>query len=248
MTARKKVIAVTGASRGIGAAIALELARRGFTVGCLTRKGKGPEVPEAGEFASRFVNAACDVTDEASVRDAFARLAGKAGALDGLVNNAGIHLDGRSHELPIATYDKVMATNATAVFVACREAYRHLVKSGGGTIVNIGSFFDKIGVKRNVAYCASKAAVGAITRCLAVEWANRGIRVLDVAPGYIVTDLNRIAMTTGPLAEFLKKRIPGGSTGTARDVAKLVAAIFSEDIPFLSGETIYIDGAQGIAH
>jgi len=248
MSPVKKVIAVTGASRGIGAAIALELARRGFTVGCLTRKGQGPEVAEAAEFASRFVNVACDVTDEASVRDAFARLAGKAGALDGLVNNAGIHLDGRSHELPVATYDKVMATNATAVFVACREAYRHLVKSGGGTIVNIGSFFDKIGVKRNIAYCASKAAVGAITRCLAVEWADKGIRVLDVAPGYIVTDLNRKAMTEGLLADYLRKRIPSGRPGTAGDVARLVAAIFSEDIPFLSGETIYIDGAQGIAH
>ena len=248
MSAVKKIIAVTGASRGIGAAIALELARRGFTVGCLTRNGKGPEVREAVEFASRFVNVACDVTDEASVKDAFARVAGKSGALDGLVNNAGIHLDGRSHELPVATYDKVMATNATAVFVACREAYRHLVKSGGGTIVNIGSFFDKIGVKRNIAYCASKAAVGAITRCLAVEWADKGIRVLDVAPGYIVTDLNRKAMTEGPLADYLQKRIPSGRPGTAGDVAKLVAAIFSEDIPFLSGETIYIDGAQGINH
>ena len=248
MTAINKVIAVTGASRGIGATIALELARRGFTVGCLTRKGQGPEVPAAAEFASRFINVACDVTDEASVRDALARLAGESGALDGLVNNAGIHLDGRSHELPVATYDKVMATNATAVFVACREAYPHLVKSGGGTIVNIGSFFDKIGVKRNVAYCASKAAVGAITRCLAVEWADKGIRVLDVAPGYIVTDLNRKAMTEGPLADFLKKRIPSGKFGTAGDVARLVAAIFSEDMPFLSGETIYIDGAQGINH
>lgn len=247
MSATKKVIAVTGASRGIGAAIAFELARRGFTVGCLTRKGNGPEAPEAAEFTRCFVNVACDVTDEASIRAAFADLTGKTGGLSGLVNNAGIHLDGASHELPTAIYEKVMATNATATFTVCREAYRHLVKSGG-TIVNIGSFFDKIGVKRNVAYCASKAAVGAITRCLAVEWANQGIRVLDIAPGYIVTDLNRAAMTTGPLAEYLKKRIPGGSTGTTSDVAKLVAAIFSEDIPFLSGETIYIDGAQGINH
>jgi NAD(P)-dependent dehydrogenase (short-subunit alcohol dehydrogenase family) len=248
MTSIKKVIAVTGASRGIGAAIALELARRGYTVGCLTRKGQGPETPEVAQFASRFVNVACDVTDETSIRDAFARLVDQTGSLDGLVNNAGIHLDGPSHELPLATYDKVMATNATAVFAACREAYRHLVASGGGTIVNIGSFFDKIGVKRNVAYCASKAAVGAITRCLAVEWANQGIRVLDVAPGYIVTDLNRKAMTEGPLADHLKKRIPSGKSGTTGDVARLVAAIFSEDIPFLSGETIYIDGAQGINH
>ncbi len=242
-----KVIAVTGASRGIGSAIALELARRGFTVGCLTRKGRGPETGDAKEYAARFVNVACDVTDEASLKAAFMDVTEKAGALHGLVNNAGIHLDGASHELPTATYEKVMATNATAVFAACREAYPHLVKNGGA-IVNIGSFFDKLGVKRNVAYCASKAAVGAITRCLAVEWAAKGIRVLDVAPGYIVTDLNRDAMTKGPLADYLKKRVPSGVSGTTADVAKLVAAIFSEDIPFLSGETIYIDGAQGVNH
>ena len=246
--AKSKVIAVTGASRGIGAAIAIELAHRGFTVACLTRKGKGPEVQGANAVATRFVDVACDVTDEASLKAAFAAVVDKAGALHGLVNNAGIHLDGASHELATATYEKVMTTNATAVFTACREAYPHLVKSGGGAIVNIGSFFDKVGVKRNVAYCASKAAVGAITRCLAVEWANRGIRVLDVAPGYIVTDLNREAMTHGPLADYLKKRIPSGATGTTADVAKLVAALFSEDLPFLSGETIYIDGAQGINH
>jgi NAD(P)-dependent dehydrogenase (short-subunit alcohol dehydrogenase family) len=248
MATTSKVIAVTGASRGIGAAIALELAHRQFTVACLTRKGTGPEIQAAKPLAGQFVNVACDVTDEKSLKAAFAAVVQKAGALDGLVNNAGIHLDGPSHELATTTYEQVMATNATAVFAACREAYPHLVKSGGGAIVNIGSFFDKIGVKRNVAYCASKAAVGAITRCLAVEWANRGIRVLDVAPGYIVTDLNREAMTGGPLADYLKKRIPSGITGKTSDVAKLVAAIFSEDIPFLSGETIYVDGAQGINH
>ena len=248
MATKSKVIAVTGASRGIGASIASELAHRGFTVACLTRKGAGPETQGAKAFAARFVNVACDVTDEASLKTAFATVAQKAGGLHGLVNNAGIHLDGASHELATTTYETVMATNATAVFAACREAYPYLVKSGGGTIVNIGSFFDKVGVKRNVAYCASKAAVGAITRCLAVEWANRGIRVLDVAPGYIVTDLNRELMTKGPLADYLKKRIPSGTTGATTDVAKLVAAIVSEDIPFLTGETIYIDGAQGIAH
>ena len=248
MATKSKVIAVTGASRGIGAAIAVELAHRGFTVACLTRKGEGPETQAAKPLADCFVDVACDVTDEASLKAAFAEVVKKAGALHGLVNNAGIHLDGASHELPTETYEKVMLTNATAVFAACREAYPHLIKSGGGAIVNIGSFFDKIGVKRNVAYCASKAAVGAITRCLAVEWANKGIRVLDVAPGYIATDLNRDAMTSGPLADYLNKRIPSGKTGTTADIAKLVAAIFSEDIPFLSGETIYIDGAQGIAH
>jgi len=242
-----RTIVVTGASRGIGAAIALELAGRGFTVACLTRKGAGPEGAVPAELKSHFVNARCDVTDESSIRNALAEVAQKTGVIHGLVNNAGIHLDGPSDKLTLETYNTVMNTNATAVFTACREAYPHLVRAGGGIIVNIGSFFDRIGVKRNVAYCASKAAVGAITRCLAVEWAAKGIRVLDVAPGYIETDLNRDAFQ-GPLREFLAKRIPGGKHGTPQDVARLVAAIFSEDIPFLNGETIYIDGAQGIAH
>jgi NAD(P)-dependent dehydrogenase (short-subunit alcohol dehydrogenase family) len=246
--ASARVIAVTGASRGIGAAIAFELARRGYTVACLTRKGRGPETGDAKRYAKSFVNVACDVTDGASVQAAFAKVVKQAGALHGLVNNAGIHLDAPSRELATPVYEQVMATNATAVFAACREVYPHLVKSGGGIIVNIGSFFDKVGVKRNVAYCASKAAVGAITRCLAVEWASKGIRVLDVAPGYIVTDLNRDAMTKGPLADYLRKRIPSGVMGTTADVAKLVAAIIGEDLPFLTGETIYIDGAQGIAN
>ena len=242
-----KVIVVTGASRGIGATIALELTQRGYTVACLTRKGAGPEVAVPAELAPRFINARCDVTDEASVKQALAEIAGKTGAIHGLVNNAGIHLDGPSDKLPLDVYNQVMATNATAVFTACREVYPHLIKAGGGTIVNIGSFFDKVGVKRNVAYCASKAAVGAITRCLAVEWASKNIRVLDVAPGYIETDLNRDAFQ-GPLREFLAKRIPGGKHGTPQDIARLVAAIFTEDIPFLTGETIYIDGGQGMAH
>jgi len=242
-----RTIVVTGASRGIGATIALELAQRGFTVGCLTRKGAGPEVTVPAELAPRFVNASCDVKDESSVKRALAEVAQKTGTIHGIVNNAGIHLDAPSDKLTLDVYNQVMNTNATAVFTACREVYPHLVKAGGGIIVNIGSFFDRIGVKRNVAYCASKAAVGAITRCLAVEWAGKGIRVLDVAPGYIETDLNRDAFK-GPLRDFLAKRIPGGKHGTPQDIARLVAAIFCEDIPFLNGETIYIDGAQGIAH
>lgn len=249
MTPSKKVIAVTGASRGIGAAIAVELASRGFTVACLTRKGLGPETPNVPEEAAlRFVNRACDVTDEESVRRALADIAARRGGIHGLVNNAGIHLDAPSHALATAVYEKVMATNATAVFTVSREAYPHLLKAGGGIIVNIGSFYDKIGVKRNLAYCASKAAVGAMTRCLAVEWAPKGIRVVDIAPGYIETDLNREALTQGPLREFLAKRIPSGKSGSTADVARMVAAIFSEDIPFLTGATIYLDGGQGIAH
>jgi NAD(P)-dependent dehydrogenase (short-subunit alcohol dehydrogenase family) len=243
-----KVIAVTGASRGIGAAIARELARRGNTVGCLTRKGAGIEGATLDPtLAERLLNLTCDVNDEASVKQAFATLAHRAGRIDGLVNNAGVHLYGKSTEFSTAKYEEVMNTNARSVFVCAREAYPHLA-AAGGTIVNIGSFFEKLGVKQNLAYCASKAAVGAITRCLAVEWADKRIRVLNVAPGYIETDLNAEAMKKGALHDFLAARVPTGGPGTAAEVARLVAMLFAEDLPFLTGETITIDGGQGMAH
>jgi len=246
MAGTRGVIAVTGASRGIGAAVALELARRGYTVGCLTRKGAGVEsVPVDDAVAGRTLNFACDVTDEASIRDAFSALAKQAGRIDGLVNNAGVFLEGKSAELPTEVYERVMDTNARAVFVACREVYPHL-EARGGTIVNMGSFFDKLGVKRSLAYCASKAAVGAITRCLAVEWASKRIRVLDVAPGYIATELNAEAME-GKLGAFLATRVPTGGPGTTHDVARFIVSLFGEDIPFLTGATIYLDGGQGMA-
>lgn len=246
--ATEKVIAVTGASRGIGASIARELVRRGHKVGCLTRKGAGIEGGAAdATLSEHMMNVACDVNDEASVKQAFATLASRAGRIDGLVNNAGVHLHGKSTEFSTAKYEEVMNTNARSVFVCSREAYPHL-EGAGGTIVNIGSFFDKLGVKQNLAYCASKAAVGAITRCLAVEWAAKKIRVLNVAPGYIETELNAEALRKSALRDFLAARVPTGGPGTAAEVARLVATLFTEDLPFLTGETITIDGGQGMAH
>ena len=246
--ADKGTIIVTGASRGIGASIALALADMGYTVACLSRRGELPAGPEASADAlKRCTGFHCDVTNGDSLRDAFAEAA-KLGTIVGLVNNAGVHLEGPSTSFSREDYETVFATNTTSVFMSCQHIYPHLVDAGGGLIINIGSFFDKLGVKRNLAYCASKAAVGAITRCLAVEWAGKGIRVIDVAPGYITTDLNKEAMSAGPLREYLEKRIPGRTPGTSADVAKLVKALFLTDSPFLSGETIYIDGAQGVAH
>lgn len=248
MPAEKGTVAVTGANRGIGAAISLALAGAGYRVACLTRSGGLPDAGGDSSLSSRLVSLRCDVLDEQAVAASLASAADAEGGLVGLVNNAGLHTDAKSAELATSDYERVMAINATAVFAVARAAYPHLVRAGGGLIVNIGSFFDKMGVKRNLAYCASKAAVGAITRCLAVEWAAQNIRVVDVAPGYILTDLNRDVLEAGPLRAYLDKRIPRGEPGTAEEVARLVAALFREDLRFLSGETIYIDGAQGIAH
>ncbi len=240
---RDRLVIVTGASRGIGAAIALRLAEAGLTVACISRSGGLPCAP--AEIIERLLPFAADVTDPTAIRAAIGAAA-QGRAVAGLVNNAGLHTEAKSAEMPIEQWDALMAANATSVVIGCQAVYPHLIESGG-LIVNIGSFFDKIGVKRSLAYCASKAAVGAITRVLAVEWARQGIRVVNVAPGYIVTDLNREAME-GPLHSYLEKRIPGGRPGDVDDVARLVAGLFAMNLNFLSGETIYLDGAQGIAH
>lgn len=242
-------IVVTGASRGIGAAIAHQLATGGYYVACLSRSGSAPKREDASEeVTSRWIPVKADVTDATSLREAFETIIGKGFRITGLVNNAGVHLEGSSAEISADHWREVLDTNATSVLTTCQVAYPALLASGGGLIINIGSFFDKMGVKRNLAYCASKAAVGAITRCLAVEWASKGIRVIDVAPGYIQTDLNVEALTTGPLRAYLEKRIPSGTPGTADDVASLVTTLYNDGGRFLTGETIYIDGAQGIAH
>ena len=229
-------IVVTGASRGIGAAVAAALDAAGCEVVALSRSG------EAG--AGRGVS--CDLTDEDALKRAFAEI-GASGPVDGLVNNAGRNIGGRSAEISRDDYEKVMALNATAVVLASREAYPHL-KARRGMIVNIGSFFDKMGVPDTLAYCASKAAVGAITRCLAVEWAKDGIRVLNVAPGYVLTDLNRGYLTRDRVRTWLGGRIPTGGPGTPEEVARLVTALMTDSIPFLTGETIYIDGGHGMNH
>jgi NAD(P)-dependent dehydrogenase (short-subunit alcohol dehydrogenase family) len=233
----KPQIIVTGASRGIGEAIALELDRRGFAVAGFSRGG----TTAAG------TGYACDMTDEAAVTAAIAKVAAN-GPIIGLVNNAGAHEGKKSAELSLADFESTMRLNASAVLVACREVYPHLKANKDGLIVNIGSFFDKLAVVETLAYCASKAAVGAITRCLAAEWARDGIRVLDVAPGYIETDLNREFLASEKTQAWLKRRVPAGRAGSPNEVARLVGALYAENIAFLTGETIYIDGGQGVNH
>jgi NAD(P)-dependent dehydrogenase (short-subunit alcohol dehydrogenase family) len=230
-------ILVTGASRGIGAAITSDLVRRGFRVAGLSRSGQAV----AGEAYS------CDVSNEDSLRSTIEAIAAK-GPIGGLVNNAGIHRATPSDQMTLAEFQETLTLNTTAVFIACREVYPHIKATGSGTIVNIGSFFDKLGVPENAAYCASKAAVGALTRCFAAEWAKDHIRVLDVAPGYIETGLNRDFLAKDKVKVWLGRRIPVGRVGSADEVARLVGSIFAENIGFLTGETIYLDGGQGMNH
>ncbi len=230
-------IIVTGARRGIGGAIARELASRGYRVAGTSRTGATAVGP----------GHALDVTDEAAIARTIAAIA-VAGPIVGLVNNAGVYETTPSAVVTAAAFERTLRTNATSALVAAREVRAHLKAAGGGLIVNIGSLYDKLGVAETTAYCASKAAVGAITRCLAVEWAGDGIRVLNVAPGTIATDANSAALADEPAKSWLAARVPVGRPGTPEDVARVVAGLFVEDVAFLTGATIYLDGGQGVHH
>lgn len=228
-------IVVTGASRGIGAAVVVDLARRGYQVAGLSRSGHTPE----------GYGICCDVSDAAIVAAAIQEVA-RRGPIVGLVNAAGAHSAKPTIELTVDEFERTLRLNTTGTLVTCQQVYPHLVANQAGLIVNIGSFLDRLAVAGNVAYASSKAAVGAITRCLAAEWAESGIALLNIAPGYIETDLNRDFLANEKIQKWLRRRVPVGRAGQPNEVARLVGALFSENIAFLTGTTIYIDGGQGV--
>ena len=233
---------VTGASKGIGAAIALELAARGRTVACLSRTGA---LPEGAGQGRRLIAYACDVTDGDRVRAVIDEFAAEAGGIQGLVNNAGRHALGAAIDVSAAELLGLLATNCVSALVVAQAAHEHLARSRG-VIVAIGSFFDKLGAAGNLAYAASKAALASINRTLAVEWARDGISVFTVAPGYVLTDLNREWLADPDTRARVERRIPGGRIAEASEIARLVTALMLGDPGCLNGETIYVDGGQSV--
>jgi NAD(P)-dependent dehydrogenase (short-subunit alcohol dehydrogenase family) len=239
---RSGTVIVTGASRGIGAAIARRLADSWERVACLSRSGTIPQVLAGSANA---VGIRCDVTDEAQLRDSLAALA-ELGPIGALVNNAGSHVDCRAVDLTTDAFRALLEIDTLAVFAACREVHPYLVANGGGQIINIGSFLDRMGVATQTAYCASKAAVGAITRCLGVEWARDSITVVNVAPGYVATEMNAEYLAS-EAGIRLQRRMPLRRPADADEVARVVESLLTNPSVFLTGTTIYVDGAFGLS-
>ncbi len=243
------LVAVTGASRGLGASIAVELAKAGFRVGCLSRRGAGVESIEVpGGLQERMINLACDVTDQDGIARSLVTLDGERGGLRCLINNAGIHRLGSSARFGNEDFEQILRTNVIGTFAMCRAAYPYLCARGGGAIINIGSFFDRLGVPRNTAYGASKAALGSITRSLAAEWARDGIAVINVAPGYIETDLNHDYLARDEVKAYFARRVSIARPGQPEEVADFIVRLLGGDLTLLTGQTIYLDGGHAIDH
>jgi len=238
-----QVALVTGASRGIGRAIALRLSAAGAWVAInYSRDDAAAEktlsdLQRAGGKGELLKFA---VEDFEPAQDRIKQLAQRHGRLDILVNNAGIAADQVLARMKPADFNRVLAVNLSGAFHCCRAAARVMVRRRYGRIINISSIIARIGRAGQANYAASKAGLEALTRSLALELANRNITVNAVAPGYIETELT-LALPKAIRQEILD-RIPAGRAGTAEDVAALVLFLASGLAGYLTGQTIPLNG------
>jgi NAD(P)-dependent dehydrogenase (short-subunit alcohol dehydrogenase family) len=244
-----RVALVTGASRGLGRAIALALGAAGAAVACAARsvtegRATAAEIVAAGGAA---VALRLDVTRTAEIAAAVADAQAALGPLDVLVNNAGVTLEKRAVEVTDEEWDMVLATNLTSVFRCARAAAPGMIERGRGKIINVGSMYGVLGVPRYGAYCASKAAVGALTRSLAAEWARHGIQVNCLAPGVMNTDIPRAALADETTRARLLAKIPARRIGEPAEAGALAVYLASADSDFMTGQTLYLDGGQTVA-
>jgi 3-oxoacyl-[acyl-carrier protein] reductase len=233
-----KTALVTGASRGIGRAIATELAQAGAGVVIGYRSGADEATALAGELGGRAVQA-----DVSSPEDA-KRLVDEAGDLDILVNNAGLTRDGVLARMSDEDWRVVIETNLSSVFYTCRAVTRGMMKRRAGSIVNISSIVGVHGNWGQSNYAASKAGIIGFTKSLAQELGSRGVRANVVAPGYIQTQL------TDVIPEEARDKMLGltplGRLGEPEDVAGAVRFLCSDEASFITGEVLLVDGGLGM--
>jgi 3-oxoacyl-[acyl-carrier protein] reductase len=233
-----KTALVTGASRGIGKAIAVELARAGATVAIGYRSGGEEAEAVADEIGGRAIQA--DVSDAGEAR----RLVEEAGDVDVLVNNAGITRDGLLMRMSDDDWRAVLDTNLGGVFHTCRAASRGMLRRRSGSIVNLSSIVGVHGNPGQTNYGAAKAGIIGFTKSLARELGGRGVRANVVAPGYIDTRLTQ--ELPGELKDAMLQSTPLGRFGSPEDVAGAVRFLCSDEASFITGEVLLVDGGLGM--
>jgi 3-oxoacyl-[acyl-carrier protein] reductase len=244
-----QVALVTGASSGLGVRFAEVLAEAGAAVVLVARRAERLAAVKAAidKNGGRALAVAADVTDRAAMTRAFDAAEQAFGTVTVLVNNAGVVASGRAVEFGEEAWRRVIGTNLDAVFFAAQEAARRMLAAGeGGAIVNIASILGLRVAKGVAPYAVSKAGVIQLTRAMALELAPKGIRVNAIAPGWIMTDLNRDYLATEQGAA-IEREIPAGRFGAARDLDGALLLLASDAGRFITGETIVVDGGQVVA-
>ncbi len=242
----EKIALVTGASRGIGKAIAMELAERGATV-IVNYSGSEEKaqqtVSEIKKNGGEAVAVKCDVADFAACEKLAKDVIGRYGRLDILVNNAGITRDGLIMKMSEQDFDSVMDTNLKGTYNMIRHFSRWFLKQKSGRIINIASVSGVIGNAGQANYSASKAGVIGLTRAVARELSGRGICINAVAPGFIDTDMTR--QMSEDAKKGIEAMIPMGHMGRPEDVARLVGFL-ADEAEYITGQVICVDGGMAI--
>lgn len=241
----KQTAFVTGASQGIGAATAIALARAGFDVAVSsTRIDKLAKLLAEIEAAgARAVPVELDVRSQASIERAMAAVIDAFGRLDVLVNNAGIPLRRQALEMTRAEWNDVIDVNLTGTFFVSQQMGRHLVDSRrSGCIINIASTHGLVGIAGRAAYGIAKAAIVHMTKMLAIEWAEYGIRVNAVAPGRVETPSRAGSLAEPGYLETALARIPLRRFATSEEVANAVCYLASPEAAYITGHTLVLDG------
>jgi 3-oxoacyl-[acyl-carrier protein] reductase len=233
-----KTALVTGGSRGIGRAVALELGRAGASVTLSYRSGKDEAETVASEIGGAAVQADVSDADEAK------RLVDEAGELDILVNNAGVTRDGLIARMSDGDWSEVIETNLGGTFHTCRAAARGMMKRRAGSIVNVSSIVGLHGNPGQTNYAASKAGIIGFTKSLARELGMRGVRANVIAPGYVDTRLTQVI--ADEMKELMLANTPLGRFGTPEDVAGAVRFLCSDEAAFITGEVLLVDGGLGM--
>jgi len=242
LMSEQRVAIVTGASRGIGRAIALRLAADGRHVVLVSRTASSLEELRA-EIESRGRGASvapCDVSEPQALQEVVEAVASTHGRLDILINNAGITRDGLILRMTDQDFDQVIAVNLKSMFIACRAASRAMMRGRFGRIVNVGSVSGIMGNAGQANYAASKAGVIGLTKSIAKELGPKGITANVLAPGFIETDM------TSDLPDVLKdevrKNLPTRRFGTADEIAHAASFLASDGAGYITGQVVVVDG------
>ena len=242
-----QIALVTGASRGIGAAIALALGQQGaIVIGTATSAAGAENINAALKAANiKGMGVALDVNDTAQIEAVLAEIASKFGDVSILVNNAGITKDTLLMRMKAEDWDSVISTNLTSVYRMSQAVLRPMMKARTGRIINISSVVGHMGNAGQTNYAAAKAGMAGFTKSLAAEVGSRNITVNCVAPGFIETDM------TAELPEAIKtkmlERVPLGRLGNVNEIAATVAFVASANAAYITGETIHVNGGMYFA-